>query len=430
MAIAACMEFAGSVSVGARVADTIRTKIVDPHLYDNQPAVLLLAMMCTIIASSLFLTIATRYSLPVSTTHSIVGGIVGAATASVGIHQVNWGWRGVSQVFAAWAIAPGISGTIGAILFLITKHFVMTRRRAVRYAFMSIPIYTFITVGSLASKNEYPTLPLHLSLSIPLCEPDLLTLSPFIVLVVWKGIQLDVELSGVQITISVLSVAVGVTALQAIFVLPYLWCRIMREDWRLRWRHILQGPFLLKRPPPPPPPPGMNSVKIRDYYQGHLTLEELECVRASRNLLQSIQSSHSSDLGKGDCESLASPLLQPPPAVDGIPPRPPGPWYNGHVFLWRLKRIIFHGLEQDVIKMQKRSAVLNWNIEDMHARAPRYDNRAEFMYSALQILTAASASFIHGANDVANAIAPFTTAYLIWQNGKVESRVPVPVWVL
>lgn len=154
MAIAAVMEFAGSVAVGSRVADTIRTKIIDPHLYEDQPAVLLLVMMCALIGSSTFLTIATRFGLPVSTTHSIIGGLVGAGTASVGIDQINWGFRGVSQVFAAWAIAPGIAGIFGALLFLITKYVVMTRRHAVKKAFFSIPIYTFITVGALTSMSS------------------------------------------------------------------------------------------------------------------------------------------------------------------------------------------------------------------------------------------------------------------------------------
>ncbi|KIX09906.1 uncharacterized protein Z518_00987 [Rhinocladiella mackenziei CBS 650.93] len=395
LVIAACMEFSGSVAVGSRVADTIRTKIIDPFLYEGQPSVLLLTMMCAIVGSSTFLTVATRFGLPVSTTHSIMGGLVGAGTASVGIHQINWGWTGVSQVFAAWAIAPGIAGVFGATLFLITKYFVMIRQRAVTYAFYSIPIYTFFTIGALT------------------------------MLVVWKGIQLDVNLNGTQVTICVLSVAAGVTALQTIFLLPYLWRRIMDEDWQLRWYLIWKGPLLLKRPIPPPPPPGINRLNIKDYYQGHLTLEELDCLRASEHLLQAIQSSPTiSDLEKSEVH------IRPTPQPPGIPPRPLGPWNSLPVLLWWFKRIVFHGVEQDVIKMQKRSAVLNWNIEDMHARTNRFDNRAEYMYSALQVLTAASASFIHGANDVANAIAPFTSAYLIWQTGKVENKVHVQEWVL
>jgi solute carrier family 20 (sodium-dependent phosphate transporter) len=150
------MEFAGSVSVGARVTDTIRTKIIDPHLYDRSPEVLLLAMMCAIIASSCFLTFATHNGLPVSTTHSIIGGIVGAGVASVGIKEINWGWGGVSQVFAAWVIAPGIAGVLSATLFLITKFFVLMKRDAVRRAFFTIPIYVFITFGSLTSQYLSP----------------------------------------------------------------------------------------------------------------------------------------------------------------------------------------------------------------------------------------------------------------------------------
>lgn len=154
MAIAAVCEFAGSVAVGARVADTIRTKIVDPHLFDESPQVLLLAMMCTIVASSVFLTIATRYGLPVSTTHSVIGGLIGTATATVGIGKVSWGWQGASQVFLAWVIAPGIAGTLGAFVFYVIKRVILIRRDAFRRAFWSIPFFSFLTFGAVASMSS------------------------------------------------------------------------------------------------------------------------------------------------------------------------------------------------------------------------------------------------------------------------------------
>lgn len=151
MLVAAVCEFSGSVSVGDRVADTVRTKIVDPHHYDNHPQVLLLAMMCAIIGSSTFLTVATRYGMPISTTHSIIGGLVGSATASIGIKKVNWGIDGVSQVFAAWVVAPAIAGVIGGGLFFLTKKTVLTKPTAVRRAFCTIPFYTFLTASAIAS---------------------------------------------------------------------------------------------------------------------------------------------------------------------------------------------------------------------------------------------------------------------------------------
>lgn len=84
MTLASIMEFAGSVGVGARVADTIRTKVVDTSLFKEDPSMLMLGMVCAVVASSLYLTMATRIGLPVSTTHSIMGGVVGMGVASVG----------------------------------------------------------------------------------------------------------------------------------------------------------------------------------------------------------------------------------------------------------------------------------------------------------------------------------------------------------
>lgn len=84
MVLASVMEFAGSVGVGARVADTIRTKIVDTALFKDDPALLMLGMVCAVTASSIYLTMATKIGLPVSTTHSIMGGVIGMGVAAVG----------------------------------------------------------------------------------------------------------------------------------------------------------------------------------------------------------------------------------------------------------------------------------------------------------------------------------------------------------
>ncbi|KAI9155453.1 Phosphate-repressible phosphate permease pho-4 [Paramyrothecium foliicola] len=413
MCVAAVCEFSGSVAVGSRVAETIRTKIIDPSHYQSSPPVLLLAMMCTIFGSSTFLTLATRWGWPVSTTHAIIGGLVGTATASIGIKQVNWGWSGVSQVFAAWVVAPAISGILGALLFFFTKKTVLTKPAAVKRAFISIPFYTFVTVGALT------------------------------MLVAWKGIK-DYEIPTRDILISIFSVAGGFVLLQATFLMPWLWVRIMRQDWTLKWYDLFQGPYLLKRPPPPPTPFGFVKPRIKDYYRGHLTPEELAFVRASETLLESVQTPNGTPPSNFDKDD--DHLMLPPPASAStdlpprnepqitsdnfIPPRPAGVWYSLPVLAWRVNRFLLRGVEQDVIGMQKRNIVLKWDLEDMHARAPHYDNRAEYMYSALQILTAAAASFTHGANDVANAIAPFTTAYEVWKSGEVPDTVGIPIWIL
>lgn len=278
-------------------------------------------------------------------------------------------------------------------------------------------------------------------------------LTEIIVLVVWKGVK-DEMLSPPYIIMTIFVTAGGVVILQGIFLMPWLWVRVMREDWTLRWYHVFHGPYVLKRPAPPPTPFGFVKPQIKDYYRGHLTAEELAYVRASETLLQSVQTPGdqppemcSKDADDGFALPLpAQPIddsngSQPPPTpprqLDNdhssdtfIPPRPSGPWNSWQVLLWRINRFMLRGIEQDVISMQKRNVVLKWDLEDMHSRAAHYDNRAEYMYSALQILTAAAASFTHGANDVANAIAPFATAWEVWQKGEIPEMVEVPVWIL
>lgn len=159
MFIATAMEFTGAMAVGARVADTIRTKVIDVDQFEAEPAVLMLGMTCAVIGSSVYLTIATRLGMPVSTTHSIMGGVIGVGIASIGAQGVNWGWDGVSQVFAAWVIAPGLAGAFGAIIFLITKYGVMLQSNPVKNAFISAPFYFFLTSALLASKFMLLTKP-------------------------------------------------------------------------------------------------------------------------------------------------------------------------------------------------------------------------------------------------------------------------------
>ena len=263
-------------------------------------------------------------------------------------------------------------------------------------------------------------------------------------LIAWKGAKSQ-ELPLHYMLIAIFVPAGGVVALEAFFIMPYLWVRIMREDWTIRWYHCFQGPFLLQRQPPPPTPFGYVKPQIKDYYRGHLTKEELAYVRASETLLESIQTPNNEPPSNDDKEDeliLPLPAINPDPPptpptqVDRgdpdnfIPSRPPGRWNTWSVIGWRINRFLLRGIEKDVISMQKRNVVLAWDLEDMHSRAERFDNRAEYMYSALQILTAAAASFTHGANDVANAIAPFAAAYDVWQRGVVVETTRVHIWIL
>lgn len=147
-----------SIGVGATVADTIRTKVVDTSLFEgDNGALLMLGMTCALVGSSLYLTFATRIGLPVSTTHSIMGGVIGMGVALVGADGVIW-WggninSGVVQVFLAWIIAPFLSAAFAAIIFLTTKYGVLLQKNPALKAWYTIPVYFFITCTLLASRS-------------------------------------------------------------------------------------------------------------------------------------------------------------------------------------------------------------------------------------------------------------------------------------
>lgn len=195
MVLAAICEFLGAVLAGARVSDTIRNKIIDVSVFNNAPAGLMLAMACALVGSSTWLTIATRLGAPVSTTHSIVGGIIGAGIAANGAENIHWGWDGFSKIVASWFIAPCVAGGFAAVVFLITKYAILERRNSLRIALYAIPIYCALTAGVL------------------------------IMVIVWKGapnLKLD-KLSDAQVLGAIFGGAGCAIVLYAVFWYPYLY---------------------------------------------------------------------------------------------------------------------------------------------------------------------------------------------------------------
>ncbi len=117
--IAAFLEFSGALFAGAHVSQTIRKGIVNPEIFAGRPEVFVLGMMATLLAAGAWLQIASYYGWPVSTTHSLVGAIVGFGAVVGGVHAVYW--AKVGSIAASWVISPLFSGAIAFIIFSLLR---------------------------------------------------------------------------------------------------------------------------------------------------------------------------------------------------------------------------------------------------------------------------------------------------------------------
>ena len=117
--VAAIFEFGGAMLAGGTVTKTIRKGIVDLDALGGDPMVIAIGMTCCLIAAALWLNIATYFGWPVSTTHSIVGAVVGFGLVAGGLHAVNW-WM-MAKIASSWVISPLLGGLFGYLGFGFIK---------------------------------------------------------------------------------------------------------------------------------------------------------------------------------------------------------------------------------------------------------------------------------------------------------------------
>ena len=144
--IAMVFEFAGAYLAGGEVTSTIRKGIVDSAIFQERPEDLVFGMLSALLAAGFWLAIASYRGWPVSTTHSIVGAIVGFAAVGVSPDAVNWGK--VGTIVMSWLVSPIMAGTISFLLFRSVQHLILLQDDPFAKAKRYIPIYMFF-VGFL-----------------------------------------------------------------------------------------------------------------------------------------------------------------------------------------------------------------------------------------------------------------------------------------
>lgn len=139
--VAAIFEFTGAFLAGGQVTATIRKGIIDASAVESNPELLIFGMLAALLAAAVWLLVASRKGWPVSTTHSIVGAIVGFAVVGIGVDSVHW--TKVGTIAASWVVSPMLSGFLAFFIFMSVQKLILGTKDPLANARKYVPLYIF-----------------------------------------------------------------------------------------------------------------------------------------------------------------------------------------------------------------------------------------------------------------------------------------------
>ena len=162
--IAMVFEFLGAVLAGGHVTETIRKGIIDPTPIIDRPEVLVYGMLAALLASAIWLMTASAKGWPVSTTHSIIGALVGFAVVGIGPEAVKW--QSLVTVVMSWIVSPLVGGTISFLLVISTRKLIFDTANPLQNAKRYAPAYLFLVRFTISLDTLFKGLEhLHLELN-------------------------------------------------------------------------------------------------------------------------------------------------------------------------------------------------------------------------------------------------------------------------
>ncbi|KAI4869663.1 phosphate transporter [Hypoxylon rubiginosum] len=429
-------EMLGAITVGARTAETIKNGIIPNDAFRGDAGVQMLAFTCALAAASSWVMWCTRHSAHVSSTYSLISAVAGVGVATVGASGVQWGWndgKGLGAIFAGLGMAPIIAGGFGAAIFMLIKVVVHLRKNPVPWAVYSSPFF-FLIAGTIC------------------------TLS-----IVYKGspnLGLNKK-PGWYVAAVTMGCGVGLAVLSGLFFVPFVHAKIIKRDHSVKWWMFLQGPLLFKRPAVLPSERAAvpNYAVVQDEEEEHSSTRSPESIteihpsstpsQDQEKKFDSIESQQATTykeiVTQGEDKLHAKLLAKRGPmgwAMRTLRDNPigAGEIYELHNIKILLKRIpativagALYGLHYDIHAAQSgiEGTPEGKRMQRVYANAEKYPNEVEHTYSFIQILTACTASFAHGANDIGNSVGPWAVIYSAWSTGSAAaSKAPVPVWQL
>lgn len=368
--------------------DTIRKGIVDVDFYIDKPGVLMVGMFSALIGAFIWLLVATYLKLPVSTTHTTIGAVIGFSLVQVGTAGINW--KSVGFIVLSWVVSPIASGLVTACVFLLTRSGILRREKSKILSIIFLPFFFGLTAAIITFSIIYGGTP---------------------------ALQLDKISLGNGIGISII-VGVVVLVIASFTAAPIMY-RYIHRDRNHFQKSTPKNKFLFLvcwKPLPTLPVDEERSSENSEIHgdqpeevddeKSEMKVEEPEVLSPPASRWQKTKNFLFTKVFIVD-ESKMEGKKNLTPA-----PEPTTKWQK---FKAVLKKVIF-GTEEDVVAAHGESEVFPVEVEET--------------FTAMQVLTACFDSFSHGANDVANAIGPYAAIVAIYNSGSVTQKTAVEGWIL
>ncbi len=186
--VAAVFEFLGAVLAGGEVTSTIRKEIVDTDLLTGSPELLIYGMLASLLSAGTWLLVASRKGWPVSTTHTIVGAIVGFAAVGIGIDAVQWGQ--VGTIVISWVVSPLTAGFIAFLIYMSVQRLILRQEDPLEKAKRYVPVYIFLAAFTIVLVTIVKGLK-HVGLDLNLANSYLLAIGIALVIAIVGAIAIQ-----------------------------------------------------------------------------------------------------------------------------------------------------------------------------------------------------------------------------------------------
>jgi len=464
-------EILGATLLGARVSDTMRKGIIDVSKYNGTEDVLMIGNIAGLAGSAIWQFVATYAKLPVSGTHSIIGGILGFALVQHQFSGINW--KKVALIVSSWFLSPILAGIVGTLCFMFVKHFILTKQNPLQRGLLFLPLFygvtCFCNVISIALSGPplfgFDLVPLWgkfvLALGVSLVVASLiaLVLVPFQRKEILKNLvkrpdgPLKAEFNSNQNSPSDESKKLPSVTITGSEKKDNLNIHILstgvpnekkmnlsRIDTSESVRPLLGGSTAGSEVSTRNPTPiGSGAVTPQGIPIGADAPSGIDPSLIKRKLFNKVMSKESSKRIVDTKNSVYQHNTLSTPIEDtnsqkGSPPGPLSP-ISVEVDLESGKKCIDANDNQgspvdsgeaamDVVKTKDEE--VDESLTDLRKDSPAI---AE-LFKYLQILTACFGGFTHGGNDVSNAVGPLIAIWMIFQEGAIGSKASPPMWLL